>query len=299
MRIKARLCRPRYSQVMNETTLPVPYLAEGPRAADRARAPRPAAAAVFLPKEHGSWSLALEPLALALWLAPSAPGAALAAAAFAGFLARRPLKAAWAPECSERRRAAREALVLLTTLVVAGGFEVLVLGDTAALWPVLLVVPAGALFGYFDAQGEGRAAAAELAGSATFAVLPAAFATLAGWPAVPALALAVLALVRSGPTVLAIRAFLRQRKGERAGFGLPVLAAVAGLVTVGALAAAGWLPWLVATGPTLLLSRAIWFAGPWRPAWSARHTGMVEAGLGLAYLLIVGLAFRDFELPLP
>ena len=38
-----------------------------------------------LPNEHGSWSLALEPLALGLLVAPSAAGAALGLAAACGF----------------------------------------------------------------------------------------------------------------------------------------------------------------------------------------------------------------------
>ena len=47
---------------------------------------------LMLPKEHGSWSLALEPVALGLLVAPSAAGAALAAAAVSGFFLRRPWK---------------------------------------------------------------------------------------------------------------------------------------------------------------------------------------------------------------
>ena len=64
----------------------------------------PRRGAVFLPREHGSWSLALEPLALGLLVVPSAAGAALAAAALAGFFARRPLKAA---ACRPLSRSAR------------------------------------------------------------------------------------------------------------------------------------------------------------------------------------------------
>jgi hypothetical protein len=47
---------------------------------------------LILPKEHGSWSLALEPLALGLLAAPSLAGGPLAIAAIAGFFLRRPLK---------------------------------------------------------------------------------------------------------------------------------------------------------------------------------------------------------------
>ena len=46
------------------------------------------------PKEHGSWSLALEPVALGLIAAPSLGGIALGMAVMAGFFARRPLKIA-------------------------------------------------------------------------------------------------------------------------------------------------------------------------------------------------------------
>ena len=58
------------------------------------KSPRPSLRALLLPREHGSWSLALEPLALGLIAAPSWPGAALALAALALFFARRPWQAA-------------------------------------------------------------------------------------------------------------------------------------------------------------------------------------------------------------
>ncbi len=252
-------------------------------------------ATIFLPKEHGSWSLAFEPLALGMLLAPSAAGVALLAMAMAGFFARRPLKTAFAEQHSERRRDAREALVMLLTLMLAGGFEVLVLGDAVALWPILLALPCGMLFACFDGQGEGRAAAAEVAGSAAFAMLPAVFATLAGWPAGPALALAALALVRSVPAVLTIRTFLRQRKGEAAASLVPLSSAMLGLALLLQLAAVGQLPWLATVGAIVLLARTFWLVGPWRPAWSARQAGMTETVLGLLYcgfLTLVGMGYN-------
>jgi hypothetical protein len=255
-----------------------------------ARPAMPASATVFLPKEHGSWSLAFEPLALGLLLAPSAPGVALLATAMAGFFARRPLKAAFVAQHSARRHEAREALVMLLALAMAGAFEVLVLGEPAALWPVLLALPCGALFAYFDGQGEGRAAAAEVAGSAAFAVLPAVFATLAGWSAGAALSLAALALVRSVPTVLTIRTFLRQRKGERVSGLVPVLAAALGLALVLRLAGAGLLTWSAWAAAAVLLVRTLWLTSPWRPAWTARQAGITETLLGLAYCGLLAVA---------
>ena len=62
-----------------------------------------AAAQLTLPKEHGSWSLALEPVAFGLLVAPSAAGAALALAAVSGFFLRRPLKFALAAKSDSRQ----------------------------------------------------------------------------------------------------------------------------------------------------------------------------------------------------
>lgn len=61
------------------------------------------------PREHGSWSFALEPMALGLIAVPSVAGGWLALAVGAAFFARRPLRIAWGDEQAERRRDARVA----------------------------------------------------------------------------------------------------------------------------------------------------------------------------------------------
>jgi hypothetical protein len=256
----------------------------------RAHGPRPSPAG-FLPKEHGSWSLVLEPLALGLLVAPSLAGGALATAAFAGFLARRPLKAALAPESSERCCAARQTVVLLSALAVAGLFETVATAGWMPLWPLLLAAPLGGLFAWFDAQGESRAAAAELAGSAAFAILPAVLAVLAGWPAAPALALAVVALGRSLPTVLTIRTCLRLRKGELVSPITPLLATSLAGATLLVLALMQLVPPLAVGGAALLFVRSVWFTSTWRPQWSARRFGVFEAMLGILCLALAVIAY--------
>lgn len=254
------------------------------------RRPGPAApvAPVFLPKEHGSWSLVLEPLTLGLLVAPSSAGGALTAAALAGFFARRPVKALFAPAATRRREAGR-AVLIFCVLGIAGLSLVLVLGGIAPLWPLLLAAPLGALFAWFDAQNGSRAAAAEVAGSAAFALVPAALATLAGWSAGPALALAALALTRSVPTVLTIRTSLRIAKGEQADFILSLLVAAGAAVGLTLLGSFQLLPVWAAVAAWVLLARTTWFASPWRPIWSARQVGTFEAIAGLFY--ITGSAF--------
>jgi hypothetical protein len=254
----------------------------------RARPPVPS---VFLPKEHGSWSLVLEPVALGLLIAPSFAGGALAVAALAGFFARRPCKALFAPAAS-RRRGVGSAVVLFSVVAAVAMAIVLVMGGVKPLWPLLLAAPLAVLFAWFDSQNGSRAAAAEVAGSTAFAIVPAAFATLAGWSVETAMALAVLALTRSVPTVLAVRCSLRQAKGEAVGFALPLLAAGVAACGVSLLAAFQLTPLWAALPPWLLFARTLWFAGPARPAWPARRVGMFEALLGLLYVGVSAAAYH-------
>ena len=257
----------------------------------RQAAPPPPVASVFLPKEHGSWSLVLEPLALGLLVAPSSAGGALTVAALAGFFARRPFKAFFAPAAT-RRRAAGQAVLVFSILGITGLSVALVVGGIAPLWPLLLAAPLAGLFAWFDAQNDSRAAAAEVAGSAAFALVPAALATLAGWSAGPALALAGLALTRSVPTVLTVRNSLRLSKGEPAAFLLPLLTAAgaaAGLTVLGAFRV---LPAWAALPAWVLLARTLWFASPLRPSWPARSIGILETLLGVIYLAAIAVAYR-------
>lgn len=250
------------------------------------RAVSPPVTTIFLPREHGSWFLVLEPLALGLLIAPSWAGGALAAATLSGFFARRPLKPAFAPVHSVRRQAARETVVMWSALAGAGLFEAGVLGGALALWPL---VPAAMLGGWFlslEMQGENRAAEAEVAGSAACAFVPAACATLAGASLTTALVLAVLALARSVPAVLVVRASLRGRREGSTAWGLPWLVS---LLACGTLAALAWfhlVPPIAFMLGGLLLLRAAWLLSPLCPAWPARRIGQAEGVWGILYVLL-------------
>jgi hypothetical protein len=273
--------------LVEPTPVPLPAFRSSPAAENGAPA-----STVFLPKEHGSWSLAFEPLALGLLVAPSSAGAALALAAGAGFFARRPFKAALAPDATHRRRTSRVAVVLLSALAVAGLYETLMLGGFSSLWPLLLAAPFGGLFVWFDAQNESRAAAAELAGSTTFALLPAAFATLAGWSWPMALGLSAVGLIRSVPTVLTVRAGLRRSKGQPVGVLAPLAGSMLAFVLAATLAAQRVVPAAIAGLAGLLLLRTALFLSPMRPGWSARRIGIFEAVLGVFYVGVTVLAYR-------
>jgi len=248
---------------------------------------------LFLPKEHGSWSLALEPIALALLVAPSAAGAALALAGTAGFFTRRPLKlAVTLPAGDPRRVPARNGAIFFAALAAFALAGAAIHGPVRALWPLLLAAPFGALFLWFDLRNAAREAEAELAGSTVFALLPASGALLAGWPAPASLALAALALARSVPTVLTVRAYLRLGKGEAPSRLVPIVAACVALATVALLARPALVPSAATAVSGVFLVRTCWLVSPLRPRWPARRVGVIEAVLGVAQLGLLAFAYR-------
>ena len=248
---------------------------------------------LLLPREHGSWSLAFEPVLLVLLVAPSAAGTALALAAGAAFFARRPLKLALTlPPTDPRRSPALTAAILLALTSGTALAGAAVLGSLRLLWPLLLVAPFGALFLWFDLRNAMREAEAELAGSAAFALLPAAGATLAGWPIPAALALAALTLARSVPTVLTVRTYLRLGKGESTN-ALPSLAAVSAAFTLVAfLAFQGLVPSVAVALSAMLWTRTGWLLSSLRPTWPARKVGIMEAVLGVIQIGILATAYH-------
>ncbi|MFO1446951.1 MAG: YwiC-like family protein [Opitutaceae bacterium] len=256
----------------------------------RARPHRRAHGTVFLPKEHGSWSLALEPITLGLLAAPSLAGAALGLAGFAGFLARRPVRAI------AQGSGGRDTWIA-AGLLIGCGLAAFVcsarLVSPAMLARLLVLAPGAILFVICDIQGESRAASAELAGSATFALLPFVLASFAGESTASAISLTLLALARSLPTVIMVRWYLRWQKGQATPRLAPLLAGLGGLALTILLAALRLVPWLAVSGASLLWIRTGWWLSSRRPRWSARRIGVTEALLGVAYTTLVVLAYRS------
>ncbi|HEX2855345.1 MAG TPA: YwiC-like family protein [Opitutaceae bacterium] len=241
------------------------------------------------PKEHGSWSLAFEPLALGLLVAPSSGGGCLALALAAGFFARRPLRMA----VQHRVDASRRLTAAWTVAGCAGaalfaGAAAVRLGGTAWLIWLLPVAAAGAAFAWFDAHGAGREELAEVSGAAAFALTPATLAILAGWPPLSATALAVVMVGRSVPSVLCVRAFLRRAKTGRSGNGLALVTSSAALLATVFVVARGGAPLFAGVALAAFFLRALALLVVIRPAWRARTVGMLEAVLGVVFVL--GLA---------
>lgn len=246
-----------------------------------------------LPKEHGSWFLALEPVALGLLVAPTAAGTALAVAAISGFLLRRPLKILLREPDSERWQAARASVLALALFAVFGLLLAAKMGGVAKLWPLLPAAIAGLVFVWCDSRNEAREGAAETAGALAFGLLPAAFGALAGWSAPASLALAAVMLVRSVPTVLTVRANLRLKKGQAVSILPALLAAGVGLALAGWLVSLRLAPWTAAFFAAVFAARTIWLLCR-RPRLSARTIGMAEATLGGLMVLALAGTWKHF-----
>lgn len=244
---------------------------------------------LLLPKEHGSWSVAAEPLVLGLVAAPSIAGGALAASVLAGFFMRRPLKLLGGGGIDPRRPLAWGCVAVLGVAAAAGLGMAAAWSAPARLWPLLAALPAGGAFLWFDSRGASREAAAELAGVAAFATVPAALGSLAGWTPAAALALAGLMAGRSVPTVMTIRAYLRCGKGRPAPVAPALVASVAAVIMAIVLARAGLATWAAVPMIALLLVRAWIFLGPLKPQLPATTVGRIESILGGIWVLVVAL----------
>lgn len=248
---------------------------------------------VVWPKEHGSWSLALEPLAFGLIAAPSMGGAALGVAVAAAFFARQPLRVAVRSADVARRGTARVALAICgAAALIACLGAALAAGNLLWLAWLVPVAVGGAVFVGHDLRNAGREAVAEVTGAAAFAFVPAALAVLAGWTPLAAGALAVVMIGRAVPTVLAVRAALRMAK-DGASSPVPALVSAGLALAAGTgLASAGAAPRMAAWALAGLWLRAGLLLVYPRPALRARTIGMCEAVLGAAFVVMVALAWR-------
>jgi hypothetical protein len=251
--------------------------------------------ALALPSEHGGWGLLVEPIALGLLLAPSAPGACLGLAASAAFLARHPLKLV----AGDRRRGTRHARTALAERVALGYLLVAAAAlagalalAAAALWvPLALAAPLAAVQLFSDARGRSRDVAAELAGSVALASSVAVIGLAGGLPMRIALALWLVLAARAVSSVLYVRARIRLDRGIDAGLRSVYASHLAGLAIAGALVLLGDAPWLAVLALAVLSGRAVLGVSKLRRPLRPRMLGLQELGYGVLTVLLLALGY--------
>jgi YwiC-like protein len=262
-----------------------------PEVGGGASAPVPGRAswrAVALPEEHGGWALTAEPALLGLLVAPSWAGAALAVAAFIGFLARKPLKLVlvdrwrhrWLPRSRVAARiAAVEIAVLLLLAVTAvsrAGWEWLV--------PIAIAVPLVGVELWFDMRSRSRRLVPELCGAIGIAAVVASIALAGGAEVRLAVALWLVLAARSVGSIPFARvqvARLHHRSGSVAVS--DAAQAVGATVAVAAVAVDAAVLAGTVTVVAVLITQAFWTR---RPAVPAKVLGIRQLLLGVAVVAV-------------
>jgi hypothetical protein len=272
-------------------------MARGTRAQDRRRRlSRVSLRSIALPIEHGGWSFLAEPIALGLLVAPSGAGVAIAVATVAAFLVRHPGRLFW----KNRRRlgvspryVAARSFALGYALIAVGAMAIA--GATAGLRPLipfLLATPFFALFAAYDVRHEARRLLPELLAPAAVAVSAPAILLAGGGSDLTAFVIWLLLAMRSIPTVLYVRARLRQEKGRPRSAVAPNLAHATAVGAGGGLSAAGLAPvTAVAALVVLALRAALGLSRFHRPA-APKTIGLSEIAYGALFVLLTAAGYR-------
>jgi hypothetical protein len=231
-----------------------------------------------LPAEHGAWGFLLEPLALALLVAPSVGGLAVGVAAVAALFARHPLRFA-AADWMRGRRYPRTEVCERLGIAYAGCAAIALIvalrhGGAMLLVPLLVAAPLALAQFVADVRNRGRALAPEIAGVVAMAALAASVSLAANASPRIAITLSAIMLLRSIPSIAFVRSILH---GASRGPSIALhVVAVAAAITAAPAAIAGTL---------LLLGRAIFTRTR-----VARTIGMRELAFGVAFVLLTAIA---------
>lgn len=246
---------------------------------------------LVLPKEHGSWSLALEPVALGLLVAPSVAGGWLALATIAGFLCRRPLKITLCEPNPARSRAAFRTLAILASIAVGAFAGAVQTGYASWLGWIVPPVVIGGFFLTFDLHNHGREQVAEVMGAAAFSLIAGAIVAAGDRPAATVVAVLAIAIARSVPTVLFVRACIRGTKTGESHPGPALLTAFTAAVATFPAWRAGYVPLVVPIVFTVLFTRTLVPLLWPRRRLRARTLGIQEALLGALYVATIASAW--------
>jgi hypothetical protein len=170
---------------------------------------RPTWRAVALPSEHGGWSLTAEPALLALIVAFSWPGLALAVAALLAFVARTPLKLVlvdrWRHRRLDRTRLALKIFIVESALLVALAVAAVVGSDHRFWVPLAIAAPLVALELWYDMRSRSRRLIPEIAGTIGIGSIAAAVALAGGESNLVAYGLWCVVAARSVAAIVYVR----------------------------------------------------------------------------------------------
>ena len=213
---------------------------------------------IALPAEHGGWGFLLEPVVLALVLAPSIAGFYLAFSAVAFFLARQPLMLV---VMNRRRPSPRTGLAkrFAAIYVITGSvclIAAMAFTQHRFFVPLLIALPLASVQLAYDWTGRRRVLSAEIAAAIAVSSLAASILLAGGQPSAPAYAVWVVMIGRAVPSILYVRSCLARRHRRPASIFPILISQVVALLVVWLLAGAGLIPRLGVVVMIVLLVRA-------------------------------------------
>ena len=250
---------------------------------------------IALPVEHGGWGFVLEPVLLALLLAPSGSGLLLGLAIFAAFLTRQPLKILWTDRSAGKWYPRTQAAMTFVFLYATPAAVFFLLGVALSSWQVLLPFLAASPLLLItilkDADQQSRTLVPEIAAPAALAATAAAMVMAGGWSFAAGSAVWALLVCRSVPSVFYVRARLCLEYGK------PAVRWPSHLLHLGAIAAAllltaaGLAPDLVGVPFIILLVRAGIGLSRWRRKSTPKAVGFTEIFYGALTVGLLALAY--------
>ncbi len=173
---------------------------------------------VAMPREHGGWSLTLEPALLGMLVMWSGSAIALSVAALLMFTARTPLKYALVDRSRGRRlrrTVIAERLALAESAVIATLVVVTVVISSGPFWwPYLVASPLFATGLWYDVRSRSRRLIPELAGTVGISSTAAAIVVAGGGSTRLAMAMWLVAAARSVASVVFVRVQISRSRSQ-------------------------------------------------------------------------------------
>ncbi|MDQ7027718.1 MAG: YwiC-like family protein [Anaerolineae bacterium] len=250
---------------------------------------------IALPTEHGGWGFLIEPILLALLIAPSWQGLILAVAVVSLFLLHQPLKIA-IKDNLKRRRVPRTQWAERFALLYGGlGISLILILTTFNGASFLLPMMVGSIFAlvqvFYDGRNKSRNLIPELSGAIALAATASSMALLANWTLIPALILWLILSTRALTAIIYVRVRLRMAYGKphnkHFALGLHIMALVIFTIFV----FYDLMPVVTVLAMLILVIRA--FKGILAPApqVTPKIIGFTELAFGMIYVLVVSFGY--------
>ena len=250
---------------------------------------------IALPAEHGGWGFLLEPILLALLVAPSWWGLLLSIAIISLFLMHQPLKLA-IKDNLKQRRVERTPWAERFVLFYGGigiGIILLIINykGLAVLYPLI----AGSSFALiqlsYDARNRSREIIPELSGAFALAATASSMALLAGWQILPSAMLWLLLAARALTAIVYVRARLRLAFKRSHNKVLVYWLHLGALIFLLVLSQQGYIPVLSLSAMVMLSIRAYKGLAFPKEGVKPKAIGFGEMGFGFAYTLLVAVGY--------